>query len=192
MSMAVSKIHLIRHGKQLLMNSAYTADMRMCRCQAMGAELLAFKNQNVYPSNADLYFTSGLLRTEETLDLLYGKVKRQIFPQLRELNFGGFEMKSHDDLVSDPDYQKWISDKTNLVRCPGGESKNEFLERVIAGYKQIEKGSESKLIICHGGVIVSIMEFLFPARRNFYEWQPNPGRGYTIMYASDLPEYKLI
>ena len=40
---------------------------------------------------------------------------------------------------------------------------------------------EDTCIITHGGVIASIMEYLFPKEnKNRYQWQPKPGHGYVI------------
>lgn len=158
-------------------------------------ELSRLNSQGIYPKEISLYFTSGLLRTEQTLNLLYGPVQREALPQLREYNFGRFEMKSYDILKDRKDYQAWISDSTGNIRCPLGESKNEMVSRVLDGYELLmSKARQSNaLLICHGGVIACIMEHLFPKTRNFYEWQPEPGRGYTLVYASGrLQLYKTI
>ena len=189
----MSVLHLIRHGKTIANElRLYCGHSDLPLSDIGRAELIALKEQGIYPSHADMYFTSGLLRTDETLGLLYGDVKRQSLPKLMEFNFGIFEMKSHEALEGNHDYQQWINDKTNLFRCPGGENKKDFLERVIGEYKKLEQWPSSKLVICHGGVIASIMEFMFPQKKNFYEWQPKPGRGYTIMYLPGKPKYKEI
>jgi alpha-ribazole phosphatase len=71
-------IHLIRHGKT-------TANEQKLYCGATNiplsdngiTELLELKEQGVYPKDVAIYFTSGLLRTGQTLDLLYGMVHRK-------------------------------------------------------------------------------------------------------------------
>ena len=103
-----------------------------------------------------------------------------IIEELKELNHGVFEMKSHDELMHDPGYQRWIGDIHNEAP-PGGESRTAFEKRVKAGLDNllcIE--ADSIVVVSHGGVIVSIMERLFPGQRNFYQWQPRNGRGYTL------------
>ena len=182
------KIHLIRHGKTIANERRlYCGHSDLPLSDKGRAELAKLKSLGIYPSYADFYYTSGLLRAEETLSLLYGEVDRKSLPNFREFDFGRFEMHSHEELDSDPDYQAWIADNTNLVRTPGGENKIDFLERVVDGYKNLENMPGIKLVICHGGVIASLMEFLFPKRKNFYEWQPKPGRGFTINYTSGKP-----
>ena len=53
------------------------------------------------------YFTSGLLRTEQTLEILCGSVPHTALPGLREMDFGAFEMKSYSELKDDPDFRRW-------------------------------------------------------------------------------------
>ena len=195
------ELHLIRHGKTLANEQRlYCGQTDLPLSDSGAAEILELKNHGIYPPGADLYFTSGLVRTTQTLELLCGPVPQEALPQLGEYRFGSFEMKSHDELNSLAEYQNWIMDDKGVTPCPGGESRLSFGCRVKAGYevllarahgvknhgRQTEYSNTPKatiLVVCHGGVITYVMEELFPGRYNFYEWQPAPGRGYTIMYA---------
>ena len=181
------KIHIIRHGKTLANEQRlYCGQTDLPLSENGIAGLLELKKQGIYPAKADMYFTSGLARTEQTLDLLYGQVPREALPQLGEYRFGSFEMKSHDELNPQADYQAWIMDDSGQYVCPGGESRQGFKRRVAEGYGELlanTSGCEAVFVVFHGGVITTIMEELFPNRHNFYEWQPAPGRGYTIVYA---------
>ena len=39
-----------------------------------------------------------------------------------------------------------------------------------------------RIVICHGGVISTIMtRFFTPDEPKIYKWQPDPGRGYTLL-----------
>ena len=49
-----------------------------------------------YPT-AQRYYTSGMLRTEQTLAAIYGNVPHTRLPGLREMDFGDFEMKSYEE-----------------------------------------------------------------------------------------------
>ena len=62
------------------------------------------ENAAAYP-RAARYYTSGLLRTEQTLEAIYGPVAHQQLPGLREMNFGDFEMKSYQELKDTAAYQ---------------------------------------------------------------------------------------
>jgi len=192
----MKEIYLIRHGKTKANEQRlYCGATDIPLSDAGVTELIDLKNQGIYPKHADFYFTSGLLRTEQTLDLLYGPVSRMAMPQLTEFHFGRFEMKSYEMLKDQMAYQAWITDETGLVSCPGGDNKQKFTLRVTEGYKLIlESGSMhcGACIVCHGGVITCIMEYLFPNTRNFYEWQPKPGRGYTLVYSAGGLQHKVI
>lgn len=136
------------------------------------------------------FASSGMLRANETLLLLYGKTPEEILPEMKEMNFGEFEMHSYEQLLSRPEYIRWIEDKTGDLPCPGGESRNGFNRRVLCcANKQIErKDIKNLLILCHGGVIANIMEAWFPEeKRNFYEWQPGACGGYSITIENGKP-----
>jgi len=190
------ELHVVRHGKTFANERRLYCGQTDLPLSNNGIrELGEFNSQGIYPSSIGLYFTSGLLRTQQTLDLLYGPVKREAIPQLMEYHFGNFEMKSHDELDGQADYQSWIDDTTGLFACPGGESKQDFAVRASVGLEMLlSKAREvSVFAVLHGGVVAHIMETLFPGKHNFYEWQSAPGRGYTITCAPDgSMQYKKI
>lgn len=177
-------LHLIRHGKTIANEKRLYCGFTDAPLSKQGVdELVSLKTRVAYP-DAQMYITSGLLRTEQTLRILYGDVGFEIVDGLRELNFGAFEMLSHDGLNKRQDYQNWIADIDN-ARPPNGESKAEFVERVTAGFHEaiklcVQKAARSAAVITHGGVVAVIMEYLFPLKRGFYEWQPQCGEGYTV------------
>jgi len=189
MEAKVMEIHLIRHGKTLANERKLYCGRTDLPLSERGADEIArLAEQGVYPS-ADMFFTSGLVRTEQTIDIIYGNVEKTAIPRLAEFDFGSFELKSYDELKDREDYQAWITDETGEAGCPGGENKSVFTKRVIEGFNSIvneaEKNARASVsAACHGGVIVSVMEHLYPGERNFYEWQPEPGRGYTLIYVS--------
>ena len=184
------KIYIIRHGITMANEKKLYCGKTDLPLTPKGVEgLNILKEADIYPRDVQLYYTSGLLRTKETLRLIYGNVKAMALPNLNEFNFGDFEMKSYDDLKDQQDYQRWITDETGLVPCPQGDSKEMFARRVTKGYNQIlhrAKNKENSLVVCHGGVIAHIMEGLFPGRENFYGWQPSPGHGYGVSYANEM------
>jgi len=179
------QIHLVRHGKTSANEKRlYCGQTDLPLSENGFSEITLLTKQGVYP-RADIFFTSGLLRAEQTLQLIYGEINRITDPRISEFNFGLFEMKSYDELKDRADYQAWITDETGGVQCPRGESKRQFETRVLAGYNAlVEETRNSKkvsaFVVCHGGVIACIMEYLHPGTRNFYERQPQPGRGYTL------------
>ena len=156
-------------------------------CEAGRRGLAALKETVNYPE-ADIYITSGLARTDETLMILYGRAADYNIEEFREMDFGDFEMKNHEDLKDLPEYQLWIGDIDNLA-CPGGESRPAFNKRVKTGFeKLINLNAASAVAVCHGGAIASVMEYLFPGQKNYYEWLPSHGRGYAFGYTDGRAE----
>jgi alpha-ribazole phosphatase len=186
----MAKIHLIRHGtteaNKLKMYYGST-DVPLSN---EGVDIVAdLAAAGKYPKADGAYlYTTGLLRTEQTFFLIYGCREHEAVSELGEYRFGAFEMKTHDQLEENEDYQAWINDKNGLTPCPGGESPNDFRARIGAGFSRIlerYKGEgaldRNSIIVCHGGVISHIMRICFPGEgKNIFDWQPDPGRGYTI------------
>ena len=181
-------ICLIRHGMT-------EANQKRLYCGATDAPLcdegrrgLAALKKTVFYPTADMFVTSGLLRTNETLMILYDRAADCVFAELREMDFGDFEMKSHEELKDLPEYRQWIGDIDHLA-CPGGESKAAFNARVIAGFgKLLILNAGSVAAVCHGGAIAAVMEYVFPGQKNYYEWLPSYGRGYAFDYAAGRAE----
>ena len=191
------KIHLIRHGSTLANEKKlYCGHTDLPLSEQGTAEIRTFKETGIYPTCPDLYFTSGLNRSKQTLNLIYGPVAYASLSEFNEYNFGDFEMKSYEELKERSDYQAWAYDTNGLSACPGGECKQQFTQRVLTGFDSLaEKATavNETLLLSHGGVIVSIMEYLFPNTHHFYEWQTRPGRGYTLIYSEgELYKYEKI
>ena len=102
------KLTLLRHGETD--GSRRDLYYGAADIPALPESLAALReNAAAYP-RAARYYTSGLLRTEQTLAALYGPVPHVQLPGLREMDFGDFEMKSYQQLKDTPAYQAWIAD----------------------------------------------------------------------------------
>ncbi|MCL2140426.1 MAG: histidine phosphatase family protein [Dehalococcoidia bacterium] len=184
----MNEIVLLRHGKtQATEKQFYCGQTDLPLSESGKEELCLLRRQNIYPPSVDKFFSSGLLRAEQTIDVLYGKVERVALPDLKEYNFGHFEMKGHLELSEQDDYQAWINDSLGTVSCPGGESRNEVRSRVAKGYAKLLESvlaveKQLVLAVCHGGTIAVIMDLIRPNTDNFAKWLPAPGRGYWLQY----------
>jgi alpha-ribazole phosphatase len=137
----------------------------------------------------ELYVTSGMRRAEETLHLLSGRHADIVLPELKEMDFGLFEMRAYAELCAVPEYIRWIEDAQGDYPCPDGECVNAFRARVLRGGERLLRRKEkTALAVCHGGVIVQLMQSWFPnVERHFYEWQPQAGQGYRIAVSGSKP-----
>ena len=182
-------IYLIRHGKT-------EANEKHLYCGSTDLPLSKTGKEELRNIRYDIknvrFLTSGMKRTNETLDILFDDVSYTIDPRFRELDFGIFEMHSYDQLKNSPDYQRWLAGDNEANIPPQGESGIQMKHRAIQALAEIK---EDTCIITHGGVIAAIMEYLFPEeRKNRYQWQPCPGGGYQIRYSnlSQIQKYKIL
>ena len=134
--------------------------------------------------------TSGMRRTDETMRLLFDAAPDRIEPDLREIDFGEFEMLDYDRLKTAAAYREWIADDTGELSPPGGESANAFRHRVVAAADRL---AEDALIVTHGGVIAALMEYWFPGEgKNRWDWQPDFGCGYAVCLDGSNRSYEAI
>ncbi|MDR1485905.1 MAG: phosphoglycerate mutase family protein [Planctomycetaceae bacterium] len=174
-------IHFLRHGKTVANEQRRYCGSADQPLSSGGIEQLRqLKTEKTFPT-AERYVTSSLQRTIETLKILHDKSPDMIIEELNEYNFGDFEMKNYDELKNNPDYLRWIGGNENIP-CPNGESRQKFKERIKHGFKLVqEMNVNSVFVVCHGGVIASLMGMLFGDRKKSYdEWLPQNAHGYTI------------
>lgn len=154
--------------------------------QAGVAQLEEKRRLGGYPDPAGLtVYTSGLTRTEQTLEILFGNLPHIREPRFMETNFGVFEMKSYQELKDDPDFIAWCTgdNESNVPPGPGAESGKMLLTRVRSAFEDILKANEDALIITHGGPIELLFMHYFPGEaENRYAAQPKNGEGYLMEF----------
>ena len=139
-----------------------------------------------YPT-APLYFTSGMLRTEQTFKALYGNIPHGILRDMREIDFGDFEMKTYEELCNTEAYQQWITGDIEANVCPNGESGDLVTYRALHVLAPLIKGSLDAVVITHGGVIGGLLQHWFLAVEGRYSYTPNPGTGYQVEFIDGHP-----
>jgi len=183
-------IHLIRHGAtegNLKAMFYGNTDLPLSREGESSIDDLTKKGLYPNPEKA-VYYTSGLLRTEQTLSLIYGNKLHTKLGKLKEINFGDFELKTHEELQDLPEYISWINANSEHAAPPGGESIAEFKNRVLSSFDLIlASDEEHSVVVCHGGVIGVIMAKITGDEEDVYKWIPNPGYGYTITFVDGNP-----
>ena len=173
------RLYLIRHGKTAANEQRLYCGSTDLPLSETGKRELEMKSmcgiENVR------FVTSGMLRTKQTLQLLFGEVPFEVDERFREMDFGVFEMGSYETLKERTDYQIWISGDNEVNICPGGESGVQMKQRVLEGLADLLFCGRDTVLVAHGGTIAIMMEALFPdENKNRYEWQPKPGCGYLI------------
>lgn len=177
------KLILVRHAQ-----TAANEEKRYCGATDLplspaGKETLRKRmRENAYPDMRGCQIiTSGMLRCEQTLQILCADAAHTVNSAFREMNFGSFEMHTYEELKHNADYVAWIADDNEQKPAPGGESGAQMTARVIQALLPLMAQEKDTLLITHGGVIAAIMGYLFEAQhKNRYEWQSQPGGGYLI------------
>lgn len=173
---------LIRHGQtEGSINDLYygAADIPVL------PESLAELHENAarYPT-AKRYFTSGMLRTEQTFRAIYGDVPHMVLPGLREMDFGDFEMRSYEQMKDDPAFQHWMTDSEHLP-CPNGESAPQTTARNLKAMETVLAEDTDAVCVIHGGVIAGFMMTWFGGLR--VDWYRKAGTGYQVIFENGVP-----
>ena len=169
------RIYLIRHGRT-------EANEKWLYCGSTDLSLSEKGREELSGISYDIsdvrFLTSGMKRTNETLKILFGDVPFEVDPRFREVDFGIFEMQSYYEIKDTPEFQTWVTGDNEANVPPEGESGLQMKQRVLEAFSEIK---EDTVLVCHGGVIASIMAHLFPEEnKSRYDWQPKNGRGYCL------------
>jgi broad specificity phosphatase PhoE len=147
-----NKYYILRHG-QAISNvknivSSWPEKFKNSLTKE-GKEAIKQVAINLKNKNIDLIFSSDLLRTEQTAEIVGKvlKVKPKFDKRLREINFGVLNSKSAEEFTG---YFKGLSERIK-GKVEGGENYTEVSERVYEFLKEINKKYKSKniLIVSH-------------------------------------------
>ena len=180
----MKRIYLLRHGRTEANDRHLYCGSTDLPLSPGGREALAeLRKKGGYPDLSGCrVVTSGMCRTEETLSAIYGETAHTEEPDLREVDFGAFEMRGYEELRHDPAYCAWCEGDNRRSTPPGGESGETMEKRVLSAFHTLVRSDGDLFILSHGGPIASIMAELFPEEgKNLYEWQPQHGTGYGIV-----------
>lgn len=181
---------LIRHGK--------TKGNEERRYLGRGEESLSKAGRRelsgrAYPA-LSMVFGSPMIRCRQTAELLYPNLPCHIIEEWREIDFGKFEGKNHEELKGDRDYIDWM-ESGGALPFPGGESREAFLKRCCAGMEKLlaylsKEGTEKNLpigAVVHGGTIMALLS-RYGAEGDYFSYQCENGDGYRckLCFSSDL------
>ncbi len=163
-----SKIVLIRHGITTgNINRLYYGSTDVPLAAVGIDELRELKEEGLYPDAPHAeYYTSGMLRAEQSFEIIYGGDKgetidsdenttagsriaseaHEIIEEFRELDFGDFEMKRYEELKNEEDYIEWISGDDLSKAPPNGESVTDFRKRVLRGFNRLKARHERQVL----------------------------------------------
>ena len=157
----MTRFIVVRHGETEWNVAARIQGHGDSPLTAMGVAQADAVAQRLATEKFDRIVASDLARAHETAKRI-GAVNAHpidLDPRLRERSFGDGEGLSYEEVdrlypgafsrvrETDPDY-----------RIPGGESRREFHERVVAGVEAIAKrhAGETLVLVTHGGVLSTL------------------------------------
>ncbi|MFT8349840.1 histidine phosphatase family protein [Clostridium saccharoperbutylacetonicum] len=180
------KVYLIRHGKTYCNEKQLYCGKSDVELSANGIKELKDISEKYKIHKYDFYFTSGAKRANQTMEIICSRNKYNVFDKLFEYNFGDFELKSYEDLKALKEYTAWIEDIEGKIKCPNGENKLEFRNRIKEGFIELinllyEENTNTAFGVLHGGSIGMLLEMLYDDSKKFYEWQPKNGEGYELI-----------
>ncbi|MBR5916208.1 MAG: histidine phosphatase family protein [Spirochaetia bacterium] len=178
------KVYFIRHGKTPgnLLRRYIGGRTDQSLCEAGKAELTDLKDAHLYPAAKRVY-VSPMRRCRETAAILFPLAQQIVVEAMREMDFGRFENRSHDDMKHDSDYNAWISTMCEGP-IPQGENKESFTTRCAKAFIDITKSwkpeveTEPAVFVVHGGTIMAILSTLVKSDRSYYNWYTPNGHGY--------------
>lgn len=144
-----SRICLIRHGiTEGNKKKLYYGHSDIDLAEEGITELKELVSSGLYPDGegADFY-TTDLKRTQQTLKLIYGEREFQMIPDLKEINFGDFEMKSYGELKEIEEYRQWLK---NPGPGPGAAQRREHQDILWQDKKRL-RGAEEEA--CSEGIV---------------------------------------
>ena len=172
------RIRLIRHGMTALGSEhRYQGSTDTPLSEDGSAALMT-------PDDAAVVYHSPLLRAAETARLLFPSAELAAVPGLREMDFGAFEGRGWWEMEQDAAYRAWV-DGGCLGRCPGGEDRAAFSERVCTAFsalleRAMAENAPELVIVAHGGTQMAVLERWGEPKRDYYRWQTACGAGYEL------------
>ena len=138
---------------------------------------------------------TSLQRTRQTAEVLFPDAELVVADGLKEMDFGVFEGRNYREMEHDPQYRAWVETGCE-GRCPGGESKAEFCQRVCTAFAALvdaalAAGEPQLVIVAHGGTQMAALERFAVPHKNYYSWCA-PTAGGFVLDAADWIHQKTL
>ena len=185
-------LYLIRHGDtEGTIKDLFYGSTDLPLVEQGVQQVKALRGHGVYPSpDGAKLCTSGMLRTEQTFELIFGDRSHDTIPDLKEIGVGIFEMKTIDEIRENAEARAWLDGEKPYMDFPEGETNDGFIERVARGLDMLKSDvvRSDVISVLHGAVIFTCMAMMFPGVKDKpWQWTPNPAGGYAIAFENDTP-----
>lgn len=177
-------IYLFRHGlTKGNINAQYIGHTDYPLTSSGIEQLKKIKAQHHYPE-VDAVFSSPLKRAVQSAKIMFDGAEPIIIDDFIEYNFGEFEECTAEDLKKNDDFAAWLHGGI-YARPPYGESNAEFAQRVCCAFEKvvsgiIKTGTKTSAIVCHAGVLMTILSCYGLPEAPMAHWQMDPGYGFEL------------
>ena len=135
-------------------------------------------------------WVSPLCRARRTAEILFPSARQMVVEDLREMDFGAFEGRNYVEMEHDPAYRAWV-DGGCMGRCPGGEDRAEFCDRVCGAVERLleealARNEDGLTVVAHGGVLMASMERFALPERDYFDWEAPNGGGFLLELEPEL------
>ena len=178
------QIILIRHGStegNALKQYIGTTDEPL---SALGIEQVRAAGRDTTVSRV---WVSSRRRTHQTAKMLFPNAVQTEERAFDEMDFGEFEGKNYAQLENNTQYRQWVENGCRDA-CPGGESRDEFAQRVCDAFEAIvnEQQGDSKLVfVLHGGTVMALLERFAVPKKDYFTYQLKNCNGYICDVQTD-------
>ncbi len=186
------KFYFIRHGKTKGNEEKRYIGRSDEALSTLGREeILALREKDI-PKAVEALFVSPMKRCRESASILFPDKEMFIVPDFREYDFGRFEGKNYQELLSEPSYVSWL-DSGGAEPFPEGEGMPYFKERVTKAFEDVLRACTvlPEEAVCafvvHGGTIMSIMEKYNASGGSYYDYQIPNGSFMCVSWDGKFP-----
>jgi broad specificity phosphatase PhoE len=155
--MSIDGVLLARHGETDDNAAKRFQGHRDPPLNALGRAQALALGEELAGAGIEELWSSPLRRARETASIAGGPLglRPRLDRRLMEVDVGDWAGRLYDDLAVDEPgaYAAWRSGSP-AFRFPGGESLEEQMERVVAGFVDLtQAGALPALVVCHRGVV---------------------------------------
>lgn len=190
-------IYFIRHGQtKYNVEGRFVGSTDLPLTSAGRQEIYDLWHERSKHIDKEVIYSSPMKRCIETAHIIFPDEHLEIIKNMREMNFGVFEGKTHDELMDMQAYRNFRA-TSGKEKIPHGESGIEFGMRVLKGFFEMighmnKNNYETAALICHGGVIMAIFSMLCEESDDIYYYHRDNGQGLKAHYDENRKELIII
>ena len=156
------RLLLVRHGDTKLNSRKRFWGVTDVELSSAGIRQAERLRDYLASEKIDAVYSSNLKRALVTAEIIASKHKLDVVicPELREIDFGEFEGLAFNEIGQRyPEFTKLWVKRSPKLKYPGGDSLEEFTNRVITFLSRLDKhtAEDTILIVAHSGVIRTLI-----------------------------------